>query len=1192
MRIKSIELNGFKSFMQKTVLELPSGITAIVGPNGCGKSNIVDAIRWVIGEQSPKHLRGTAMEDVIFNGNAQTGPQGMAEVSILLERSDAELEQAAAPVADEELAVDGLPPELARLSEILVTRRYFRSGESEYFINRAPCRMKDITELFLGTGVGTKAYAIIEQGRVDQLVNAKPEELRLFLEEAAGTTRFRSRRIAAERKMERTRDNLTRVQDVLRELERQIASLERQAKRAEEYHRIKNELRAVDLAVMSARQHQWGTDVARLSERLVGIQRDEAVAQEELHRSRDGTGEIRARRSAASERLRAVDEEHTQQRLAAGQAQERVASLASRQADLTTRAVSFEQERARLQGRVEALAADTARLQGAVTALAEQADAGAHERETGAQRVAELMEQGPPLEESVEAAKSALLDALSDQVRVRNMTAALQQRREELEGRRQKLEDEQRRLGERLHENQRGVERIGQEIVRTEQERAQTGAKRAQVIGAQARHAAEEEQELRQVELARATLTQLHSRAESLRELQARYEGCTRGAASLLARDEDSTLLAGVLRVPHHLERAVAAALGVRLSQVVVADSRAALAAVSWLKETGSGSASVVPREAERRAAVIVPAGRRLVDLIEVDTQHWSLAEALLGHVLVADTLDEALAVWRAAPHAVTVVTPIGDAIDSLGVVTGGSEPPLEETLLARARELRELESQLDAQAQRVARAEQELAVTRGHVEGVTRELAALSERLQALQLEAVTQEKDRERLDAERSRIVAELEVGALETRGLLGQGGQVADELTGLEHRLERAEGVAEERRRELGERQALFTRWREDYGTAEHAHTEAAVRAAAVVERLRAVQGELTRSEAEMGELQERLRLAELQATEARGGAAQVLLEATDTGALRAACEAQVQELARERERLLEIVAETEQALAADDAAERVTQDRLLAFREERSQLEVQLAERRFGLEHLASQLAERYGLEIPQLSSVEPVAVAQEEEFATRAEALRTRLGRLGDVNPGAVAELQELNERRGFLATQREDLERSLEDLRRTISKLARTSRQRFEATFVAANEKLQELFPKLFPGGKARLELVEIEESEDPGVEIVVQPEGKKLQSLSLLSGGEKAMTAVGLILSLFLIRPTPFCLLDEVDAPLDEANIGRFNQLVREMAATSQFLLITHNRRTMEAADTLYGITMEQAGVSKVVSVRLSEAA
>src|SRR5437763_236871 len=531
MRIKQIELNGFKSFMERTVLELPAGVTAIVGPNGCGKSNIVDAIRWVLGEQSPRHLRGEAMEDVIFTGNTENGPLGMAEVALLLEREEADFTRGGEPDGEGEAAADGLPPELATASEILVSRRYFRSGESEYAINRAPCRLKDITELFLGTGGGTNAYAIIEQGRVDQLINAKPEELRLFIEEAAGTTRFRSRKVAAERKMERTRENLLRVQDIVRELERQMASLERQARRAEEYHRIKQELRELDLRVMAVRQRSWSAEVGTLGERLAALQAEEAAAAEAIRRSRGASDEAHAARAANEA-----------------------------------------------------------------------------------------------------------------------------QRRADLDGRRRRLEDEQRALGERLHANARASEAARAAIGRLAGERARLVAERQTLGELQRTLGAEETAQLAVLEQARAEATQLRSRADSLRELQARYEGCTRGVASLVGRAPGAVaLLASVLRVPKDLERAVAAALGTRLAQVVVPDTAAAIDAVDWLAKTSGGSATVLPREAERRAAVIVPPGPRLVDRIDIEPQYWALVEALLGHVLLAADLDEALKLWRGADHPVTV---------------------------------------------------------------------------------------------------------------------------------------------------------------------------------------------------------------------------------------------------------------------------------------------------------------------------------------------------------------------------------------------------------------------------------------------------------------------------------------------------------------------------------------------------------
>jgi len=1193
MRIKQIELNGFKSFMERTILELPPGVTAIVGPNGCGKSNIVDAIRWVLGEQSPRHLRGEAMEDVIFTGNTENGPLGMAEVGLLLERDEADFARGGEAGADDEAAADGLPPELATASEILVSRRYFRSGESEYFINRAPCRLKDITELFLGTGVGTKAYAIIEQGRVDQLVNAKPEELRLFIEEAAGTTRFRSRKVAAERKMERTRENLLRVQDILRELERQMASLERQARRAEEYHRIKQELRELDLCVMAVRQRSWSAEVAALGERLAALQAEEAASTAAIRRSRGASDEAHAARATNEERLRAVEEELAAERLAAAGAQARSHGLAERGRELAARAAESRSEGERIAARLAELAQDTAALRAEVDRLgAEQPQSEAARAEAEA-RIEALAGAGAPLEQAVEESKDALLDALAEEARLRNLAEALRQRRDDLDGRRRRLEDEQRALGERLHANARASEGARAAIGRLQGERVRLGAERQSLGELQRRLGVEETAQLAVLEQARAEATQLRSRADSLRELQARYEGCTRGAGSLVGRPRRAAaLLASVLRVPKDLERAVAAALGTRLAQVVVPDTAAAIDAVDWLAKTSGGSATVLPREAERRAAVIVPPGPRLVDRIDIEPQYWALVEALLGHVLLAADLDEALKLWRGADHPVTVVTPRGEAIDPLGAVTGGSEPPLEETLLARARELRELEGAHAASLARLAAEERALAERRARGAEAARGIAAADERLHALDVDLVAAEKDRERLEGEREQITAELEAGALEAGGLAGEDGAVAGELAALDQRGTGAAAAVAERRARLGERQGALAEWRGRHTEAEHQRTEAAVRAAAGAERLRAVRAEVSRAAATAADMSERLATAERQAGEAMAGAAAAERDAAAAAEARACAEARAATLGAERERLLAAIADAAATASADAVAERAAGERLEAAREERARLDVTLTERRLALEHVATQLAERYGLGPEALADVPPADDGRDDERAARVEALRARLARLGDVNPAALTELEELRGRDEFLVGQRTDLERSLDDLRRTITKLIRTSRRRFEETFAAANEKLAEVFPKLFPGGKARLEQTEPEEGGEPGVEIVVQPAGKKLQSLGLLSGGEKALTAVAMILSLFLIRPTPFCLLDEVDAPLDEANIGRFNQLIQDMATGSQFVLITHNRRTMEAADTLYGITMEQAGVSKVVSVRLRAAA
>ena len=1192
MRIKQIELNGFKSFMERTVLELPAGVTAIVGPNGCGKSNIVDAIRWVLGEQSPKHLRGSAMEDVVFSGNAENGPLGMAEVSLLLERSEEDVLKAELDVGDAGAGGDGLPPELAKASEILVTRRYFRSGESEYFINQAPCRLKDITELFLGTGVGTKAYAIIEQGRVEQLVNAKPEELRHFIEEAAGTTRFRARKVAAERKMERTRDNLLRVQDVIRELERQMSSLQRQAKRAEEYHRLKDELRALDFRVLATRQRGWAGEIAAIEAALATIQSEEQALVAAMERRQASTDAARTARHDTEAQLRAVEEELTDVRLRATEMLARAEAALERRAELERRVAAAEMEASRLRQRHDEAEGRRAACDVECGNLVVAQRAADEELRGAEARLRELDAAGGTVEHELEQAKDALVDALGEEARVRNLAEALERRRAELHGQRARLDEEQRGLGARLEANAREREAARTEAQRLSAERERLTAERDALVERRAQQAADERHAAERVEGAREVVTQLASRADSLRELQARSEGCTRGTASLLARAEGGQLLADVLRVPAELERAVAAALGVRLQHVVVSSTEGAVDAIRWLRASESGTATALPSDPERRAAVIVPAGRRLVDALQVDAQHWALAETLLGDVLVADDLDAALELWRGATHPVTVVTATGEAIDALGAVTGGSEPPLEETLLARARELREIEGALVRAREHVREETTVLERARIEVEGTTATLADVEARLQALRVAEMAASKDRERLEDERTRIAAELELGALEASGLAGADGEVSGELAAMAARAADATRRVADSRALVAARQQGVATWREELALAERTHTEHAVRSTQAAERCRAADTARAVATDAAADLAERLRDAET--LRDAGGEAIGTAERDhgDADAARAVAVERAEILTEERRQLTAALAEADVVLSAEDREERAARQSLEVLRNRRVDCERELTERRFSMQGIQERLLERYGVGVEVLDDVPAEEAVASDEEASRAEEIRARIARLGDVNPGALAEYEEVRERHEFLTRQRSDLERSLEDLRQTIAKLTRTSRQRFDETFAAANVKLAEVFPKVFPGGVARLELVPAEEGGEAGVEIVVQPAGKKLQSLSLLSGGEKALTATALVFSLFLIRPTPFCLLDEVDAPLDEANIGRFNQIVQSMAEGSQFVLITHNRRTMEAADTLYGITMEKAGVSKVVSVRLREAA
>lgn len=1191
MRIKQLELIGFKSFVQRTVLDFPAGITAIVGPNGCGKSNVVDAIRWVLGEQSPKHLRGDSMEDVIFNGNERVAPTGMAQVSLTFEN-----DPGARPMSDLDLDVSTIPAHFRDLTEIMVTRRYYRSGESEYFINKTACRLKDITELFLGTGVGSKAYAIIEQGRVEQLINAKPEDRRLFIEEAAGTTLYRSRKLAAERKMERTRENLLRVNDVLREIDRQIQFLHRMAKKAEQYRALQEEIRQLDLALCGvqwrrlraeieeieselAREREQErealTDLSRLEEERHEKLAEQSRADEELARRRETAAVLDSECHSLRQRIDLLRQEVNERERRIGRLAAEAAALAQQQIETRTACQTLEGERdehARLLvGDEQALTAKEADL-----AEARAAAVAAHS--------------------AVEAAKNAVVGLVARETECRNALAAQGRRRDEARRRLEKLATEHSEAGERLAAVDSAVAaRRSDSAALRERLRTTEGAKeqRAERLRAIAEERRGRERETSD---AHGVLLQLQSRLDSLQELQRTHEGYQRGVRSILrdTQPQDGVLgvVADVLGVPREYERAVAAALGDQLQYVIVREEDVGVGAVATLRSHDSGRGSFIPLSPRRvpmnghGAASMNGNTRRLLDVVEVEEPYRNVAETLLGEVVLVSDLTSGLALWRKNGVHVTMVTPEGDVIDATGVITGGSERPVEEEIVSRRRVAGELTAEVTAAEERLRRSQ--AAVQQLHREMDEQELAlkGLDRDTHALTLELVAAEKDLERLEAERPRWLDRLEVtrfesttAASEEQESLVQLQTLSDDLAGI---------TADRESLEAGLRR------RQDSAATAVARVEAAgsdltsikVRVAERRQQHEAAASTLRRYLAQLEELASRVAANTAEAEETQGERATLQSSVDQAEVHRVTQEAQRQlvetEIATARAALDAAV----QAVATHDQRSHTVRDQLDALRNQCAQREVALAEKRLRTEHLAQSMREKYHTE---LADQTPTDETQADDAAlARLETLREKLARIGDVNVGAIDELRELEERAQFLRTQKEDLEHSLADLERTIQRLNRASRTKFAETFAAVNEKFQTVLPRLFRGGEARLVLTDEQNLLETGVEIVVRPPGKRLDTVSLLSGGEKALVAVSLIFSLFMINPTPFCFLDEVDAPLDDANIGRFTNLVHDMSAHSQFIMITHNKRTMQAANVLYGVTMEEPGISKVISVAM----
>jgi chromosome segregation protein len=1192
MRIRRLDLCGFKSFVDPTSLEFSKGISGIVGPNGCGKSNLVDALRWVLGEQSAKRLRGDAMEDLIFNGtDTGRGPAGMAEVSLLLDNEE--------PLVELEDPSD-IVQQMRDVAEIQVTRRYFRSGESEYLINNRPCRLKDVTELFLGTGVGTKAYAMIEQGRVDQLVNARPEDVRLFIEEAAGTTLYRDRRLAAERKMERTRDNLARVGDILLEIERNIVLYRRLAKRAEQYRLWQQELRAVELQLARRKLQRLDAELAlaEAQRASLGAREGELVATIELHeRERESA---RGRLAEAEQELRARQEALFESRSARGHAAARLEMLDREEIEARDQLARLCRDREQTAARVAELANEIDQRGGALDELAADNREGEDHlaRAQSAQQEAER--RVTALAAEVDQAKTVNVERQRGEAEMRNRLRGAEERASD-RGRRQdalrieiaEAEAESASLGTEL-------ERLRATGSTIERRLADVRRELGELVPAIAARRVEKGQ-LEEASIALAAgIAEAQSRLAAAEEVERGYGRYDEGVRAVMRRHATKQngvlgLVAEVIDAPPEFEKAVAAVLAERLQYVVVRSPEDARDAVRELKQEGSGRSHFIPvrpRRPDVADSTVEPRDdcTGLLEVVRVEEGYGDLAERLLGDAVLVDDLDRGIELWRRNGHWRTLVTREGEVVRPDGAVGGGSSAPPEERLLAQRREIRRLRQEVERFAAEAADLDARRIAKTAELSAAEKQVASLEEASRSLSIERVTVGKDSERLTQNHARLVASLARARAEEEGLSKEIAGLVEEAATIERELAEAAAarhVDDDHRRsleaDLGARRAAL----EAETAAVMDSKIGLVRAREKEDALRQGLEQMKQSRGELVERLERLH-AEADALEARAAN-----RANEQSSLRGIIEQTARQETERQASFEQSRAGEEQLRREIDASERrlgeVRAD-LDRVRQDRSACDVLLAEHRTHREHAVVTMRERYQVELADVE-LEPGNEAGLEERCHRLQQKVERMDR-GAVGVEAMEELGSMEERRGFLASEKADLERSLVDLQKTIANLNRMSRDRFSETFAAVNEKFQETFPKLFRGARAHLALSDESDLMSTGVDIRVQPPGMNLRALTLLSGGQKALTAVSLIFSLFMCRPSPFCVLDEVDAPLDDANIDRFNQIVTEMGRESQFLIITHNQRTMEMADCLYGVTMEEPGVSRIVSVRLQSAA
>jgi chromosome segregation protein len=1288
MRLERLEINGFKSFSDRSELAFDKGVTAIVGPNGCGKSNVADAITWVMGEQSAKSLRGDRMEDVLFSGSDARKPTASAEVRLRFSGVLNISGPALPAIGDERHAnganghngnghngnghngngnghhahgdgnghepvpfvASGLSRPDAVLSraeaeeliqsvarEVEVTRRLYRSGESEYLIDGRVCRLRDVHELLMDTGLGAKAYAIIEQGKIGLILSSRPTDRRQLIEEAAGVTRYKSRRRAAELKLDAARLNLTRIDDIVFEVEKQRGTLKRQASKARRYQRLRDELRRCEKVLLARKYRQLAETIASARTHLT---------------------EARVRESAAAAHVAEVEATVSRLRIELVEAESRATTTreAAHACELTInrqqQQIAFDQEQ------LEALESRTAAIVAEVTALESRREparaalearrGAAADANTERDRAATMLAAGSEayeaahceiegLEADVEGARSEVFSALNSATALRHALQHAGATRDRVGETLSKLDVEMsdvRIESDRVTaEREAAADALGRATQTIEETRIARMARESELASARIEH----EWRARLVRSGEHELAGMEGRLKSLEELEAARAGYGDAARTLLAQAngnvEQKGAVADYLEVDAGYERAVEACLADLLQHVIVERPEHAAAGFSLVREAGAGRCgfliagpSVDDAVASgqsgvasglSRTEVSVPEGIvALSSIVRVSGVYAGAIRHAVGDAWIADSYERAANASRLTPLA--VVTRDGDVFRGPCLVTGGLHEQARGILETKG-EIKDLRGRIQAEHDGLLRLAEETASLEATIAQASNAVAALVAEHHKQEKAVVAQDAQLQHAVDEATRLAQKSDQLARERRQAEDEGEAIdrrQDEARESIARLENDQRAADDR---LTAAQRRLFEAREAAEDLSHRAAEARAAHAALVERAAALTSEVQRLEEAGAELEGRARSLATERDEAHGRIGDLL---AGIAAGKVKLDADVLALDRLRQDVLDADDAVAALRVSADEHEAIIKDRrgaLEAIRATVAELDLARATAEGDLSHLAAaslevlqatidevvvEVAEleRQGgampdsrvicAEEPEESDGDEVVAAATERALTAEEAigtLRAKIDRLGPVNMMAIEQFDELESRHAFLTTERKDLVDSIAQTSEAIKRIDETTRQRFAEAFTAINRNFQETFSTLFGGGRAGLTLLDENDPLESGIEIIAQPPGKRLQSVQLLSGGEKALTAIALMFALFKFKPSPFCLLDEIDAPLDDANIGRFVEMLRSMLRHTQFILITHNRKTMEIADRLYGVTMEEPGVSKLISVQLN---
>lgn len=1168
MRIEKIELIGFKSFADKTSFSFHPGITCIVGPNGCGKSNIVDAFRWVLGEQSAKSLRGEKMEEVIFNGSSTKKPKGMSEVALIV-----------SGIGDPTRDTGDNGDSAQKLTTI--TRRLYRSGESEYLVNKSLCRMKDIKDLFLDTGLEVKSYSILEQDRIAAILNSKAQDRRFLIEEVAGVMKYKVRRTEAQSKLDSSRQNLQRINDIVSEVKRQINSLDRQAKKAEKYKKLAAEIRAIELKIAKRDYQLLRDSLEKILNEYNSLKENEALRKGELTKIETISEKNRLELLEKEKAIESIEHEFRDIERSIAET-ERLIAVANTERDnlkdyltrLSSQKNEFEGKNTELLERLKELIAEESALSADMTGFEDQLK---EQKGFIDALESELIEK----ENRIEGSRKEIFRFSEELSNLRNELVKMQSSLEALERKETALIKDS-------EESKKSLDKVDESIKETEVLLRNKNNEILLLTEKKEKYSEEFSAIKQKMEEIRSWLSETKeelasymSRAESMKELI-----LDAPSRELLSEGSDLHIMSSlpdILSADPEYEKAIENALAEKVNSFVLKSNEDIKIAISILKTKGTGRMAFMPlNPVQTYSPADIPEGAigRAIDFIKIDHEFSDIAKSLLGNVFIAKDLDTAIKISCNGSNSI-FVTLDGEIVEPSGAVIGGEG----KGVLKRKREIREIEKIISQKRDTIEKIndelnslQQKLAEKESLIKDIEASIINAEKDLSLLKLTSKNYLNEKDRIDRKLSYLTIEIDEIIKEKESINGLISDRLAQIDAIESKKSQSETEMSVLIEEISIRKADHERQRayitdlrlsitahkeklegilKDKNAVSRSVEELTQKNTSIDEEIKVIGCRIAQREAETAANEEKIKIMILRADELK------------------------EQISSRRED----IEQENQILLTHNKTLKALRIEVDSLSSRIAELDIQKAEHKLRIENLAENIRQNYGTDIDSLT-VEPLLPEDEDNI----KELRNKIQELGAVNLGTLEEYEELRSRYEFLSKQQEDLNKSISELEEAISKINSTTKRKLREAFEILKVKFAEVFTSLFGGGKAELILTDENNILETGIDIVVQPPGKKLQNITLLSGGEKALTALSLLFASFLIKPTPLCILDEADAPLDESNTVRFSKMIRDLSKNIQFIVITHNRVTMEASDYIYGITMEEPGVSKVISMQLVE--